>query len=93
MVEHIQVEINGKKYSCDPEDSVLDACRNNGIFVPTLCEIEEIEQPFGGCRVCLVEVTGPRGTMVTTSCDTPVAPDMVIHTDTPQTFQGRKTAI
>ena len=93
MVEHIQVEINGKKYSCDPEDRVLDACRNNGIFVPTLCEIEEIEQPFGGCRVCLVEVTGPRGTMVTTSCDTPVAPDMVIHTDTPQTFQGRKTAI
>ncbi len=93
MTETIEIEINGKKYTCETGDSVLDACRKNGFFIPTLCEIEEIDVPFGGCRVCLVEVTGPRGTIITTSCDTPVSPDMVIRTETPEINEGRKASI
>ncbi len=87
------IEINGKKFQCKAGDSVLDVCRDNNIFIPTLCEIEEIDEPFGGCRVCLVEITGPRGTMITTSCDTPVSPDMKIRTESPEIFEGRKASI
>ncbi len=93
MPDTIDIEINGKKFQCKNGDSVLDACRSHKIFVPTLCEIQEIDEPFGGCRVCLVEISGPRGTMITTSCDTPVTPDMKVRTESPEIFQGRKAAI
>ncbi len=93
MTDSTEIKINGISCTCKPDDTVLDACRDNGFFIPTLCEIEEIDQPFGGCRVCLVEITGPRGTIITTSCDTPVSPEMEIVTESPDIFEGRKTAI
>ncbi|MFO8109893.1 MAG: FAD-dependent oxidoreductase [Thermoplasmata archaeon] len=93
MSQKITLNIDDEEYECMNGQSVLDVCREKGIFIPTLCEIEHIEQPFGGCRVCLVEITGPRGTMVTTSCDTPVSQGMNIRTDTPEIMEGRRTAI
>ncbi len=93
MSVKITVNIDGKEYECAKDGSVLDACRENGIFIPTLCEIEHIDEPFGGCRVCLVEITGPRGTIVTTSCDTPVSDDLEIRTETAEIIEGRKSAI
>ncbi len=93
MSDKITVKIDGEEYECAKDGSVLDACRENGIFIPTLCEIEHIEEPFGGCRVCLVEITGPRGTIVTTSCDTPLSDDLEIRTETAEIIEGRRSAI
>ncbi len=93
MSQEITMKIDGKEYRCAPGSSVLDVCRDNGIFIPTLCEIEHLPEPFGGCRVCLVEVSGPRGTMITTSCDTPAADGMEIRTETPEIMAGRRASI
>jgi len=93
MSDKITVTIDGEDYHADPGQKILDACRENDVFVPTLCEIEYIEEPFGGCRVCLVEVTTDRGTEVTTSCDTPIQDEMKIKTDTLDVYEGRKMAL
>ena len=70
MSEKITVEINGDDYRVSPDSSVLDACRENDVFVPTLCELEEIDLPYGGCRVCLTEIETSNGKEITT-CATP----------------------
>ncbi len=93
MSDNITVTINGEEYETEPGKKVLDVCRENDVFVPTLCELEYIEEPFGGCRVCLTEVTTDRGTEVTTSCDTPIQDGMEINTETDEIFEGRKMAL
>ncbi len=93
MSDKITVTIDGEEYETEPGKKVLDVCRENDLFVPTLCEIEYIEEPFGGCRVCLVEATTDRGTEVTTSCDTPIQDGMEIKTETNEVYEGRKMAL
>ncbi len=93
MSEKINITINGEECETDPHNTVLDACRENDVFIPTLCEIEYIEEPFGGCRVCLAEVKTDRGTEVTTTCDTPAQEGMEITTDTEDVQEGRKMAL
>lgn len=93
MSDRITVTIDGDDYETEAGKKVLDVCRENDLFVPTLCEIEYIEEPFGGCRVCLVEVTTDRGTEVTTSCDTPIQDGMEIKTETEKVYDGRKMAL
>ncbi|MBS3817147.1 MAG: FAD-dependent oxidoreductase [Candidatus Thermoplasmatota archaeon] len=93
MSDEITVTIDGEEYETEPGKKVLDVCRENDVFIPTLCEIEYIEEPFGGCRVCLAEVETDRGTQVTTTCDTPIQDGMEITTDTGEVKEGRKMAI
>ncbi len=49
------MKIDNVEVSVKPGQSVLDAARAAGIEIPTLCHHEALE-PFGGCRVCIVEV-------------------------------------
>ncbi len=73
-IDNIKVEV--------PEGtSVLDACRQAGAKVPTLCYLEDV-QAIGACRVCLVEVEGAK-TLVA-SCAQPAADGMVVHTSPPR---------
>ena len=93
MSEKSSIKINGEEYEVDPSQTILEACRENGIFIPTLCEVEEIKEPFGGCRVCLTEVQTDQGKSVTTSCDTPVQDGMEVRTNTEEVQKGRKMAL
>ncbi len=93
MSEKITITIDGKEHDTDKDSSVLDACRDNGYFIPTLCEIESIPDPFGGCRVCIVEIKNDRGCLVTTSCDTPVSEGMEITTENQEIIEGRRAAL
>jgi formate dehydrogenase alpha subunit len=67
--------------------TILQAAENNGIYIPTLCAHKELT-PFGGCRMCIVEVEGMRG--LPTACTTPVEEGMVIRTRTSQVQAERK---
>jgi NADH dehydrogenase/NADH:ubiquinone oxidoreductase subunit G len=51
----ITITINGKEISLDKPISVLQAARQSGIKIPTMCD-HEILKPYGGCRLCVVEV-------------------------------------
>jgi len=59
--------------------TVLQAAERNGIYIPTLCAHPDLS-PYGGCRLCIVEVEGMRG--LPTACTTPVQDGMVIRTRT-----------
>jgi heterodisulfide reductase subunit A len=85
----INLTINDKPVEVPEGTTVLDAARQLGINIPTLCHQEGLK-PYGGCRLCLVEVTsGPR-TMLTASCTYPVSEGLVVQTDTEDVREGRK---
>jgi formate dehydrogenase alpha subunit len=67
--------------------SVLDAATRAGMYIPTLCHLENLE-PYGGCRMCVVEVKDMKG--FPTACTTPIVPGMKIRTKTPGLQKLRK---
>lgn len=79
MEEKIRITIDGREVTANPEQTILEAARENGIFIPTLCQYADTTN-VGACRVCVVEVEKAR-TLVA-SCCMPVSAGMVVRTDT-----------
>ncbi|WP_415182045.1 formate dehydrogenase subunit alpha [Phaeovulum sp.] len=77
----VTLMVDGFSVTVPAGTSVMRAAAEAGISVPKLCASDMLE-PIGSCRLCLVEIDGVRGTPA--SCTTPVAPGMVVHTQTPQ---------
>ncbi len=89
-LEQITLHIDGKEVKTRKGDTVLQAAQSAGIYIPTLCADEDLE-PYGGCRLCVVEIDGVRGQP--TSCTTPAANGMVVRTQTPAVEKIRHTAV
>ncbi len=70
--------------------TILEAAKQAGIAIPTLCHRPELSV-FGGCRLCVVEVEG--AARMVASCHTPIVEGMVIHTGTPKVLTTRKMII
>ncbi len=86
----IDLKINDKEVTALAGLTVLQAARGADIHIPTLCDNPKLE-PYGGCRLCLVEVDGmPRPV---TACTTPVAQDMIVRTSTSYIEKLRKTVV
>ena len=83
----ISVTINGNKIEAPDGTTVLKAAEMAGVEIPTLCNHPELT-PYGGCRLCLVEVEGAR--TLQTSCTLPVSNGMVVHTNTLRVHEARK---
>ena len=81
------ITIDGKTLDVPEGMTVLRAAQNNGIDIPTLCDHPHLT-PYGGCRLCLVEVDGYR--TLQPSCTLPVSNNMVIKTDTKKVLDARK---
>ena len=81
MSEHITIEIDGTKVQAEVGTNVLQAAMDAGVYVPYLCYYPGMKS-FGACRMCVVEIDGPRGTETAASCTVPVGPDMVVRTRT-----------
>ncbi|MDJ0699321.1 MAG: formate dehydrogenase subunit alpha [Woeseiaceae bacterium] len=77
--ERVDIEIDGMPATVRAGTSILRAARENGVDIPKLCATDSL-QPFGSCRMCLVEVEGRNG--YPASCTTPVEPGMKIRTQT-----------
>ncbi|MBC7249595.1 MAG: molybdopterin-dependent oxidoreductase [Anaerolineae bacterium] len=90
MAEHIRVTIDGQTIEVEEGMTILEVARRVGIYIPTLCYVPRLE-PYGGCRLCLVEVEGHR--RLETSCTTPVVDGMVIKTNTPQVQETRREVL
>jgi len=69
---------------------LLEALRNAGIYIPSLCYLEGLP-PYGGCRMCLVEIEGMRGLQL--SCTTRVSEGMVVRTSTPEVMEARRVIL
>ncbi|MDN5327140.1 MAG: hypothetical protein PWP41_1836, partial [Moorella sp. (in: firmicutes)] len=83
----VTLTIDGKRITVPAGITVLQAARDNGIFIPTLCHDPKLT-PWGGCRLCVVEIEGMRG--LPASCVTAVAEGMVVQTDSPAVIEARK---
>ncbi len=77
----MNASINGRDYTFEPGETILQVARRNGIFIPTLCHFRPLDHKPGTCRVCLAEVTDRHGhTEMLTTCNTPMEEGMRINT-------------
>jgi formate dehydrogenase major subunit len=83
----VNLIIDGVSVSVPEGTSVMHAASLSGVTVPKLCATDSLE-PFGSCRLCLVEIEGRRG--YPASCTTPVAEGIKVHTQTPKLADIRR---
>jgi formate dehydrogenase major subunit len=79
--------LNGKETPFKQGQMILEAVRNAGIEIPTLCYLKG-STPTGACRICLIEVKGARSLQA--ACSTPASPGMEVFTDTEVVHRSRK---
>ncbi len=86
----IELTINGKNIKVEQGTTILQAALKNGIYIPNMCYDKRL-RPYGGCRLCVVEVEGqPR---LFAACSSPVAEGMVVQTESPKLARARKTVL
>ena len=85
----IQFEIDGKEVKAAEGMTILEAAQSAGIFIPTLCHHEKLE-PYGGCRICMVEVEERGWTNLVVSCVYPVEENLIVRTRSEKIDKIRK---
>ncbi len=88
-MSEILLQIDGKEVRAKEGMTVLEAARSAGITIPTLCHHEKLE-PFGGCRLCIVEVEVRGWTNLVVSCVYPVANHLIVRTRSEKVDRIRK---
>ena len=83
----MNITINGKKLEVSEGKTILEAARENGILIPTLCYLKEINE-VAACRMCVVEVKGSE--RLVAACNTKVAEGMEIVTDSEKVIAARR---
>jgi len=86
----VDIKINGRQLKVAEGTTILDAALQNGIVIPTLCKHAKLT-PFGGCRMCLVEVEGT--SKLFTGCTTPVWEGVEVITHSERLQGIRKTIV
>ena len=86
----IMLTIDGNEVTGSPGETVLQVARRHDIYIPTLCYHHDLA-PYGGCRMCLVEIKGMRG--LATSCTTIIAPGMEVVTESPDIERTRRVTM
>ncbi len=84
--ELVNLTIDNQKITVEKGTTILEAAKQAGIDIPTLCFLKEINE-VGDCRMCIVEVEGRRG--FATSCIQTVEEGMVVNTHTPNVLEAR----
>ncbi|HBZ01632.1 MAG TPA: hypothetical protein DEO84_09975 [candidate division Zixibacteria bacterium] len=79
--EPVGIIIDNRQLQAASGMTILQAAEKNNIYIPTLCAHKDLT-PFGGCRMCIVEVEGMRG--FPTACTTPIQEGMIVRTQTTQ---------
>lgn len=88
-MSEILLQIDGKEVRAQEGMTVLEAARSAGISIPTLCYHEQLE-PYGGCRLCLVEVESRGGTRLVVSCVYPAEKNILVRTRSEKVDRIRK---
>jgi predicted molibdopterin-dependent oxidoreductase YjgC len=86
----VRLTIDGRELEAQPGQTVLEAARQHGIYIPALCYHPKTGKA-GRCRACVVEVEGIRG--LKESCAMPVKDGMVVHTDTARVQGTRRNVV
>lgn len=86
----VNLVINSKHISVEEGSTILKAANANGIHIPTLCYLKDINE-IGACRICVVEVKGVD--RLTAACNTPVEEGMIVYTHSPKVMMARKVTL
>jgi NADP-reducing hydrogenase subunit HndD len=94
-METIKLTIDNKKIEVQKGTTILNAAKDLGIDIPTLCYMElhdmHIENKPAGCRICVAEIQGRRNLAPT--CSTKCEPGMIVKTHTPRVLNARRTVM
>jgi formate dehydrogenase major subunit len=86
----VQITVDGKVIEAPAGAPLVEVLKNNGFYTSNLCYIDGLK-PYAGCRSCLVDIEGPPGLQL--SCTAVVTEKMVVRTDTPEVFEGRRSVL
>ena len=86
----VNIKINGMSYEVAAGSTILEAAREAGIDIPTLCFLKDVNQ-IGACRMCMVEVKGAKSLVA--ACVYPVNEGMEVFTNTPKVQKSRKMTL
>ena len=78
----VSLTVDGRVITAAPGELVIAAAERAGVYIPRFCYHPRMSS-VGMCRMCLVEVEGPRGSALQVSCMLDVAEGMVVHTESP----------
>jgi NADH-quinone oxidoreductase chain G len=87
----VTLTIDDKQVSVSKDATIYDAAKAAGIRIPIICHDKKL-QPFGGCRMCLVEVEQMKGRQIP-ACTTPVTEGMIVKTSTDEIIKARKMVL
>lgn len=87
----INIKIEGIPYEVEEGLTILEAAKECGYEIPSLCTFNHGECNRGSCRVCLVEVVGARGLVA--SCVYPVNDGMEIKISSPKASEARRASV
>jgi len=91
-LSEILLQIDGKTVKAREGMTILEAAQSVGIFIPTLCHHEKLE-PYGACRICIVEVKVGGWTRLVVSCVYLVEQDLVVRTRSEKIDKIRKVIL
>lgn len=91
-MKKILLEIDNQKVEAEEGMTILQAARQAGIHIPTLCHSDKVK-PQGLCRICLVEITKGTNKKLVASCGYPVEGNIKVATNTPQIIKYRKLIV
>ena len=84
----VEFFIDGQRVRANSGDTILQAARANGIYIPTMCYLSKVSS-IESCRICVVEVEGNDGFVL--SCSTPVVSGIKVHTNSSELFKHRQS--
>jgi ferredoxin len=88
----VQLKIDGQEVRVDRGQTVLDAARQLGIEIPTLCHLERCG-PLTSCLVCVVKITAAGRSRIVPSCGTRAEPGMVVESESDEVHEMRRGAL
>jgi len=88
-VEKVTLTINDREVRVKEGMTILEAARDAGIHIPTLCYHEKLA-PYGACRLCTVEISRNGRTRLVTACVYPAEDGLIVQTESPQVTKIRK---
>src|SRR5487761_1351257 len=86
--EQVHFTLDGRPVTARPGEVVISAAERAGVFIPRFCYHPRMK-PVGMCRMCLVEVSGPRGATLQPACYVPVADGMVVDTTSEKVHEAQ----
>lgn len=85
----VSLTIDGHRFEAEEGQTILEVARKNGIEIPTLCHHDAVD-PYGACRLCIVEVSRGGRTRIVASCLYPVEEGLEVKTNSARVLNNRK---